>query len=169
VKSHMMSDTPEYSTWLSMIRRGTGKCDTKYYADRGIGVCERWLKFENFFSDMGRRPIGTSIDRKDNSMGYEPGNCRWSTRSEQMLNRRKFVHFRPRKKTIKRTHCAAGHEYAEANTYVHQKSGTRRCRECKNASSGSTRSRWRRTCRSVFCLPSSASRVSTCCGVGLTA
>lgn len=63
----------------------------KYYRDRGITVCERWQDFANFLADMGERPAGLTLDRKDNDRGYEPENCRWATAIEQRHNQRRVV------------------------------------------------------------------------------
>lgn len=61
----------------------------KDYGGRGITVCAEWLSFEGFIKDMGERPKGKTIDRIDGEIGYEKTNCRWATRIEQNLNRRK--------------------------------------------------------------------------------
>jgi hypothetical protein len=85
---HRPSST--YNSWLAMLQRCNWPKAMSYprYGGRGITVCERWMKFENFLADMGERPPGTSIDRKDVDGNYEPGNCRWATRKEQRANRR---------------------------------------------------------------------------------
>jgi hypothetical protein len=84
-------DSNEYWIWNSMRQRAINPKHKQYadYGGRGIGLCERWLKFENFYADMGPRPSkGHSIERKENDKGYEPSNCRWATRTEQNQNKR---------------------------------------------------------------------------------
>lgn len=83
--------SPEYQSWIAMIARvDTKQADRRGldYALREITVCRRWRKFENFLTDMGKRPLGTSIERKDNDAGYCKRNCKWATSSEQVRNRR---------------------------------------------------------------------------------
>jgi hypothetical protein len=54
----------------------------------GVDIDPKWMKFENFLADMGERPAGRTIDRKDNAVGYWKDNCRWATSTEQTRNRR---------------------------------------------------------------------------------
>ncbi|KAB2900385.1 MAG: hypothetical protein F9K40_09355 [Kofleriaceae bacterium] len=85
--------SPTYNSWRGMLSRCQYRRDP-YYADyggRGIAVCARWRGdrgFEHFLADMGERPEGTTLDRKDVNGNYEPGNCRWATPKEQRANQR---------------------------------------------------------------------------------
>ena len=82
--------TRAYTRWLGMLQRCSDPNHAAYcyYGARGISVCERWLKFENFYADMGDPPPGLSIDRIDNNGNYEPDNCEWATPLQQNHNRR---------------------------------------------------------------------------------
>lgn len=89
-KTHGKRHTRTWVIWSNMVQRCTNPNSTSYqdYGARGITVCERWREFVNFYADMGDVPVGLTLDRIENDKGYEPGNCRWATRTEQALNKR---------------------------------------------------------------------------------
>lgn len=83
------AETPEYRTYKGMLQRCYYQKHNRYekYGGRGIKVCERWLEsFGNFLADMGPRPKGHSLDRRDVDGDYSPDNCRWATPREQGTN-----------------------------------------------------------------------------------
>lgn len=89
--THGRSETSEYAIWRSMKARCYNPKHIAFfnYGGRGIRVCARWLNsFENFLADMGERPKGFSINRKDNDGNYEPLNCEWASMKQQQNNRR---------------------------------------------------------------------------------
>jgi hypothetical protein len=88
--THGQSATVTYRIWKGMITRCVNPANHawQYYGGRGIKVCERWMKFENFLADMGPRPAGLSLERENNDGNYEPGNCKWATDDEQANNNR---------------------------------------------------------------------------------
>ncbi len=83
--------TPTYVSWRTMNQRCTNPNSKRWkdYGGRGITVCNRWRKFENFLEDMGERPnLRYSIERKKNDLGYYKKNCCWATRKQQQRNMR---------------------------------------------------------------------------------
>lgn len=97
--------TKEYRAWSGIKKRTTlpNQSNSKYYYDRGIEMCDRWINsFETFLEDMGMAPSKNhSVDRINVDGNYEPSNCRWATVSEQMSNMRsnKFIEFKGRRMT----------------------------------------------------------------------
>ena len=116
------TSSPTYRSWRCMLNR----CENQHvhdfprYGGRGVSVCERWHSFENFLADMGARPSGTTIDRKENSGNYEPENCRWATREEQGRNKRTnhFVRCRGNRVTVAEAAEMCGHNYNSLHAFL---------------------------------------------------
>jgi hypothetical protein len=82
--------SPTYQSFRSMLERcyRIKHPHFKSYGGRGITVCDRWRhSFKNFIEDMGGRPDGKTLNRKDNDLGYSKDNCEWANQSEQNVNR----------------------------------------------------------------------------------
>jgi hypothetical protein len=93
LRTHGSTGSPAWYSWRGMLDRcrRPGHVAWERYGGAGISVCSRWDTqkggtFENFLADMGPRPDGCTLDRIDNSMGYSPENCRWTTQAEQRRN-----------------------------------------------------------------------------------
>lgn len=103
-QTHGRSASRVYMAWAAMRDRcgnpNNGAFDN--YGARGIKVCERWQLFENFIADMGERPAGTTLERKDNAGHYEPGNCVWANAETQANNKRsnRFIEHEGRRLTL---------------------------------------------------------------------
>ncbi len=85
--------TREYNSWQTMIQRciNPNNKNYQYYGEIGIKVCKRWMGengFIIFFEDMGKRPLGCTLERKDNDKGYYKKNCEWATSKKQARNKR---------------------------------------------------------------------------------
>ena len=89
LKSRKMAGiwTPSYASWRCMKQRVKSYDKKKWYSD--IKIDPRWEKFENFYSDMGDRPVKMSLDRINPFGDYCKENCRWATQSQQIKNSRK--------------------------------------------------------------------------------
>ena len=86
------SKSRSYGSWVNMIRRCTKVNDPRYkdWGGRGITIDPHWTNFANFLADMGERPSGMSLNRKDNDGPYAKWNCEWTTPHEQQVNSGNF-------------------------------------------------------------------------------
>jgi hypothetical protein len=83
--------TKEYVAWYNMRQRCSNPNFPRFadYGGRGIKVCKRWAKYENFLQDMGRSPSKElTLEHLNNNLGYCKSNCCWATRKAQANNRR---------------------------------------------------------------------------------
>ena len=93
--------TRTYVAWNAMMNR-CHWTPLQEYGGRGIKVCSRWHKFENFRFDMGEKPSGMTLGRVDNNGGYCKENCRWESCKQQANNRRSnhIVNFSGKSMTV---------------------------------------------------------------------
>lgn len=93
-----------YSIWHAMWDRCTreGNAHFHNYGGRGIKVCSRWKRFENFLKDMGVAPKGMTLERRVNDKGYSKSNCAWVTSAANQMNKRTYrrVSYRRQEYTI---------------------------------------------------------------------
>lgn len=109
---HGGRNTAEYSSWMAMRRRCENVTDKDYprYGGAGVRVCAEWTAdFVAFREHVGPRPQGTTLDRIDSRLGYQPGNVRWATPTEQARNRRGAFVWSIKGKTFESITEAAAH------------------------------------------------------------
>ena len=82
-----------YQTWVDMKKRCDNPAQKDYhnYGGKGITYAPHWKDFVNFLEDMGERPEGLTLDRKDSRGNYTKENCRWATRKEQAQNKGRYA------------------------------------------------------------------------------
>lgn len=95
-KTHGLSKTHVYRSWINMMRRCYKSKGNDYrdYQGRGIKVCKRWrVDFLSFMEDMGSPPPGWTLERVNVNGNYKPSNCIWATPAHQATNTRKNIFF----------------------------------------------------------------------------
>lgn len=90
VHSHSTIGSSTYAVWVCMRQRCANPSNLSYknYGGRGIQVCKRWGKFSNFLADLGYRPEGSTLERKNNNKSYSKANCVWADGETQANNKR---------------------------------------------------------------------------------
>lgn len=125
---HGHSYSRTYSIWSGIRHRCNSKNNEafRYYGGRGISICARWDRYENFLADMGEPPsLKHTVERRDVNGNYEPSNCFWATRKEQSRNRRvnRFITYEGSQMCLKEATERAGLKYQ--TVYMRLKNGWR--------------------------------------------
>lgn len=115
----------EYNSWAGMRQRCNypGHAEFGRYGGRGIKLCDRWNSFETFLADMGPRPQGCSIERKDNDKDYCPENCVWASREQQAANKSTNVKvvYNGKEFTLKQLASELGISYFRLHAYYRRR------------------------------------------------
>jgi hypothetical protein len=121
---HGMAGTKEYAVWCEMRARCGNAKSTAFrnYGARGITVCPEWSDFVTFLTDMGPRPPGCDLDRRDNDKGYSKDNCRWISRQRNLNNKRtnRFVEYDGKSQTIADWAAELGLHYRTLNNRINR-------------------------------------------------
>lgn len=96
-------NTPTYITWRGMLRRARHTC---LGYDKPVGFHPPWASYEQFVKDVGERPEGMVLDREKSHIGYFPGNVRWVTPDQNVMNRRNTLYVEVENRVVTlRDHC----------------------------------------------------------------
>lgn len=102
--THGQSGSPTYVSWNAMWTRCTNPTRKVwgYYGGRGVQISPAWKSFEQFLSDLGERPPGLTLERRDSNKGYSKSNCYWATPQQQAWSRRntRWVEFNGQRKPL---------------------------------------------------------------------
>lgn len=124
-KTHGMCYSLEYGIWGAMMQRCYNTANKQYmdYGGRGITVCKRWHKFENFYADMKSRPSAKHmLERVENHLGYSYENCIWALRTTQANNKRnnRLIALNGRKQTLAQWCRELGVKYSTASNRLNR-------------------------------------------------
>lgn len=116
-----------YDTWNRMMHRCYDINHHKYprYGARGVIICNEWKNnYDNFYNWAINNgfELGLSIDRINNDGNYEPSNCRWATRKQQMNNtsRNRYITYNNETHTLAEWCDILGIKYGTASSRLHR-------------------------------------------------
>ena len=160
-KGHGKTKTPTHNIWLGLFTRCYNKNSAtyKYYGAKGITISDEWRSFENFYNDMGERPLNYQLDRIDSTKGYFKDNCRWISKADNIKRQKsRLIDITDVKfgkwTVIDRDHTNINKDHAYWNAICEcgykasvlggmlRTGSTKQCRDCKNKAHGKIHSGW---------------------------